>query len=639
MKLSIQQFYKAGLLCMFIIVMMIAGAGFAHSQPGDKSEITLPIKIEYCIDQKSDMSIEEAVSCKYLARNALPRGSLSDSTVWIRLQINQSKTDHPTWAIHIGPHFLGLIELYKATENGWDRQAAGSKIPFNDSPATLGGYVFEVSPSAASVETVYFRVQMSGLSLVLINVAALNQAGLDSMSQQFGIGIHIGAILLILAFSIFNYLIHPSRLMFRFCWLTVVILLGILGGSGILAKYVFEQLPWWDGVFFNWMVCLRLACWVWVAEAFLENYATPIWYRAGCKIVYVIVAISMALVIAENTVWLQRFLMLGFTATSLIQVTAIQKTPEIQKSYRNTLLLGYIVASGLVFLTILFAAFPTESSYAAVYAVRVVDFVTPIVLLAIVGFRNRLMNKEFDEIKTANILMNARLEYERKLVKERQVLFDMLTHELKNPLASIALAIGSLKRHFSDDHPQEQRRIHNVDQSIRNMDLIIERCSLMNQVDQNEITPSLREIDVGGIIESILQERADRHRINLDVDKCLTVQGDEYFVRIIISNLLENAIKYSPPESTVEVLISSVESLSGSLLRISIFNEIGGHGIPDADLVFTRFYRNPLAQKITGSGLGLHLVSELCRILHYSVECHVSNGKVNFTIEMPRSQR
>jgi len=78
----------------------------------------------------------------------------------------------------------------------------------------------------------------------MIDVSAASPQAIEATSKQLGIGFHLGALVLILAFSIFNYVAQPSTLLFRFLWLIVDLLLCVLSGSGMLAEYVFTEHLW-----------------------------------------------------------------------------------------------------------------------------------------------------------------------------------------------------------------------------------------------------------------------------------------------------------------------------------------------------------------------------------------------------------
>lgn len=621
----------------WLFIYLIATTGIANvcARDIDKKYESIQFVAEYCIDTHMDLRIDEVIHCQFVSKRDLPRGRLSESTIWIRLHIKQKNSDYSAVAIIVGPHFLGDIQQYEKSADGWRVEYAGSKIPFNDAHATLGGYHFHAHANENGESTVYFRVQQPGLGLILIDVAKLTPDSLMAVNQQLGIGIHVGALLLILAFSLFNFVMQPSALMYRFCWLTSILILSILGGSGLLAKYIFNQQPWLDIVFFNSMICLRLACWVWVSQAFLQPYPTPPWYKVSCGVVYFLVVISIVLVVNEKIALLQHFLLVGFIATTIIQIVAIQKTPEIQNTFRRILLAGFIVANAMIFFTLMLAIFPFSSAYTAVYISRGIDFVTPLVLLAIVALRNHLMRKEFDEVKASNMEISMRLEFERKLLKERRVLLDMLTHELKNPLASISIAIGSLKQMLTTDQSSARRRLHNMGQSVLNMDSIIERCHLMNQIDNKELSPVYERIHVNEFILSVVNNLQGQDRINLNLAPSIEIVSDADFFRIILLNLIENALKYSPAQSDIELELFNGSSEQGSYIYLTVSNWTKHDHAPDQEKIFKRFYRDPHDLSTAGSGLGLHLVQELCRILDGSVHFVTELKRVSFQVILP----
>jgi signal transduction histidine kinase len=621
----------------FLFVIVTTGIGISHARHIDTKHESFIFETKYCINTQIDLKIDEVIHCQFVSKEDLPRGTLSDSTIWLRLHIKQKSSDYSALAIFVGPHFLGEIQQYEKLIDGWRVESAGSKIPFNDAHATVGGYLFQAHADENGESTIYFRIQRSGLGLILLDVIKLTPKDIMAVNQQLGIGIHIGALILILAFALFNFVMHPSALMYRFCWLTFVLILGILGGSGLLAKYVFDQHPWLNIVFFKWMICLRLACWVWVSQAFLKPYQTAPWYRISCGVIYILVAISMVLVVIEKIALLQYFLLVGFIATTIIQTVAIQKTPQILSTFRHILLAGFIVANALTFITVMLAAYPFSSAYTAVYISRGIDFVTPLVLLAIFAFRNRLMLREFDEVKTSNMQITMRLDFERKLLKERRVLLDMLTHELKNPLASISMAIGSLKQMLTSDQSSAQRRLHNMSQSVLNMDSIIERCHLMNQIDNKELSPKYERIHVSEFIMSIVNQFQEQNRIQLNLAPNIEIVSDPDFFRIILSNLIENALKYSPALSDIELKLelSGDPTVKRPTINLTISNLTKHNDAPDRENIFKRFYRDPRDLNMAGSGLGLHLVQELCIILSGSVHFLSEITRVTFQVVLP----
>ena len=624
------------LLRLILFLVLLAGHGIIAAQTNLTSQ-NIHTHISYCQEQDAQFTLDQARACTYLSKNELPRKKFADTPTWTRIQISTTN-NHPTpIAIRIAPHFLNQIDLYENIDGAWKKQSAGSDLPFNDSHATLGGYTFKVTAQAQGTQTFFLRVQTAGLNIALIEVSQWDLNSLELLNQQLGMGVQIGALSLILAFSLVSYLANPNTLMFRFFWLMLNLLLCTLAGSGMLAKYVFFQWPWMDNVFFNWMLCMRMACWLWISQAFFITYRTPRWYPLSCKMIYLLVGCCLVL-IAFNEQRITPILMVsGILILPVIQVIAILQTPQIQRTFRTTLLTGFLVADALVLTTLLLAALPLGTEPLSIYFARAVDFINPAVLLSIFAIRNKMMRQEFDAVKTTNIQMSLRLEFERKLLSERRMLIDMLTHEMKNPLASISMAVGSLAQSLSNSQTFEARRLHNIEQSIRSMDMVIERCSLMNQVDLKELSANNTRIDVDAAIRSLVELLPNHARIRLNLQPAAVIETDAYFLRIILSNLIENALKYSPQDSCINIdLFQRMDNMRSSMC-IRISNQAGEQGIPDLNAIFNRFYRNPLAMNTPGSGLGLYLIKEISTVLGGTVHYHHDALRVEFLVELPLS--
>ena len=624
-------FLTSVLLCL----TLLAKHGLTLAQSNDTSRNNLSVHISYCSDKRDLITVTDALDCTYLPENELPRKKFADAPAWIRITVLSHESETSSLAIKVGPHFLNQIDLYENIDGQWIKQSAGSRLGFDNSHATLGGYIFKVTRQKARSQTYYLQTKAYGLNVARIEVSDWNPGSLDQINQQLGMGIQLGALSLILAFSIVSYLANPNVLMFRFCWLMLNLLICTLAGSGILAKYIFYEWPRLDEVFFSWMLCLRMACWLWVSQAFLTPYTAPRWYLLSCKLTYLLVACSLVLSIYDEHLFTSGLILTGILALPVVQVIAVLQTPNIQRSFRLAMLSGFICSEALILIALVLAMLPTGNESFAIYFTRAVDFINPLVLLSILAIRNKMMHKEFEEVKTTNFQINLRLEFERKLLDERRTLIDMLTHELKNPLASISMAVGSLAQSLSSNQETEARRLHNIEQSIRSMDMVIERCSLMNQMDHKELKANTEKIIANEFIVELVKKMPGQQRIQLKLDPRIEIETDTYFFRIILLNLIENALKYSPSDSFVSVELFQSMKDSDLSITVTVSNQVGRQGMPALDSVFNRFYRNPLAMNTPGSGLGLYLVKEMSKALGGSVKYLPDATTVRLTVELP----
>ena len=422
----------------------------------------------------------------------------------------------------------------------------------------------------------------------------------------------------------------------RLIFAMVSVVLNILTSNGLLTRYILFDYPWLNTVFFSWIIFLRQAFWVWVWQAFLKPYKVPQWYTFSCNLIYLVAAVGLLLIaLGQNT--LARILMIFIVlAPPIVQLLAISVTPGIRRSSRMALASGYVVASGLVFLALFVVNFMSWENDIAVYIIRINEFVNPVVVLVILAIQNRLTREALDEASAKFIALNLQSGFENKLLAERTVLIDMLTHELKNPLTSISLAIGSLKMSLPATSSAELRRLHNISQAIDNMDAIIEKCSLMNTVDQKIQKLKIENLNLGDFLKQIIQQQAANHRFQLVAFHEASITTDKNLLMVAVNNIMENAVKYSVAESDIQVEVFKLDSLGSTpKYEIVVTNKIHEEWAPDPDLIFNRFYRHPLALQVTGSGLGLYLVDETCRLLGGAVRFSRAADSVKFHIEVP----
>ena len=193
--------------------------------------------------------------------------------------------------------------------------------------------------------------------------------------------------------------------------------------------------------------------------------------------------------------------------------------------------------------------------------------------------------------------------------------FADISHELRTPLTIIrGEAEVGLK------WAKEPEEFHEILQStldeVKRMSGIVESLLELSRAEEGGLHLEMQDIDLGEFLDSTVKELNQQsrlldqgRRVILSADCQVWIQGDERRLRQIFLNLLDNALKYSPPDSEVRVELS----LQGGEARVAVVDH--GPGIPDADLphIFERFYRVDKARNRNegGSGLGLSLVKSL----------------------------
>ncbi|MET1162546.1 MAG: two-component system sensor histidine kinase CreC [Pseudoxanthomonas sp.] len=190
-----------------------------------------------------------------------------------------------------------------------------------------------------------------------------------------------------------------------------------------------------------------------------------------------------------------------------------------------------------------------------------------------------------------------------------------LTHEMKSPLAAIRGAAELLQEPLPE--ADRQRFAHHIQTQEQRLTETIDKLLALAEVEQHGWLRKIGPVNVAGLLEQVAEDVAAKLAmaeltLSIDVhDAQAQVQGDAYLLRQAVSNLLDNAIAFSPAGGT----ISLASSVDAGWIEIRVTDQ--GPGIPDyaQKRVFERFYS--LARPSTGlrsSGLGLPFVGEVARL-------------------------
>jgi K+-sensing histidine kinase KdpD len=209
----------------------------------------------------------------------------------------------------------------------------------------------------------------------------------------------------------------------------------------------------------------------------------------------------------------------------------------------------------------------------------------------------------------AVIRLKKHLSHDRNYAKQQQNFLLAVTHELKSPLASIKLYLQTiLKRDL--DRDQQKTFITNSLKDIERLDYLVENVLLATKLEDRSFSLPKEDFDFSELINEILdrlQKNACKTEIiRPNIENGIVLHADKFAITNVVTNLVENAIKYSPPCAHVEVKLYR----KGKDLIFAVADR--GVGIPDEEkkLIFNKFYRvgNESTRKTKGTGLGLYIV-------------------------------
>jgi signal transduction histidine kinase len=218
-----------------------------------------------------------------------------------------------------------------------------------------------------------------------------------------------------------------------------------------------------------------------------------------------------------------------------------------------------------------------------------------------------------------------------------------VSHELKTPATSLKLLAESLVD-IMDEDPEQARFFANQlrNETDRLAQLITDLLDLAKLESQEEV-PNPQPVNVRSILITVLsrmRQFARQKNITLSwkrqgPDELYTIQGDETQLSSMFSNLVDNAIKYTPPGGKIDVIGEPTDG------EIAIHVSDTGIGIPENKLprVFERFYRVDKARskETGGTGLGLSIVKHTVENHGGRISVRSKPGEgTTFTVYLPR---
>ncbi len=233
------------------------------------------------------------------------------------------------------------------------------------------------------------------------------------------------------------------------------------------------------------------------------------------------------------------------------------------------------------------------------------------------------------EVNTlARALESMREALEGRRFAERYV--QTVTHEMKSPLAAIRGAAELLEEDF-DSMPEADRRrfLDNIRAETLRADRLLTRLLELSALEGKTKLESTELIDLREIVRSAVGQAAAMAglaRVNLSMEEsagAMDVRGDPFILRAAVTNLLENAVDFSPPSEAVVIGLES----AGGFHRVVVSDK--GCGIPDyaRERVFERFFSlRHLNAGRKGTGLGLTLVKEAAELHLGSVSLEAREG-------------
>ena len=473
--------------------------------------------------------------------------------------------------------------------------------------------LFEIPPSDKA-QTFYLRLTSVSSHLLFLEAQTLSDASAFEQNQHLVLGLYLGFLLTFAIWALAQLYLGYDRVIAAFLVKQIADLAYVSGFTGLMGMLLSRAgLGHWADLAFSLSILVVVAAGSFFHASLLGEFRPYKWairiLWSGVfvlplgLVLYAVGELQLALI--TNTVIANLFPLVSLVCALSAGAYRTNKKSELPPSISKfQLVLTYTIFA----VSLQVATLPALGLWAgqelALNAFLVHGFITSLFLLALLMTRAKQHERNRLEARSQMSLMEQEVRLLSEKRQEQGRFMAMLVHELKTPLSVIRMVLGGVGIESS------LRRA--AGRAVLSMSDVIERCRQAEMVQDLDLKMSKFDpIELRDLSLELIEEREMASRVRLEIAHPLTITHDRTLVKVILSNLLDNANRYSPAGSLITLRIEAKvqQDLEGVALEVSNLPNPGA--VPDADRVFNKYYRHALSQRDTGSGLGLFLVREL----------------------------
>ena len=579
--------------------------------------------VDSLYDSSGQLQIEDLSTIDWRPLNGVLSGGFKSGAHWVRIKIKAH--DEPL-ILRIRPAFVDQVKVFLVqgkrhgeeprleTTNNVPLGILGDQsLPSQEYASTsLNGRL--VIPPSDQTRTLFLQLTSVSSHLLLAEVQTLEEASAFEQNQHLLLGVYLGFLLTFAIWAIAQLYLGYDKVIAAFLIKQIADLAYVSGFTGLTGMVLTRAgLGSWADLAFSLSVLTVVAAGTWFHASLLSEFRPYKWairllwsgiFMLPVGILLFVVG-EMQLALLMNTVVANLFpiltLICALTAGAYREKSRTVSPPGISK-------FQLIVTYAVFALSLQVATLPALGLWAGqeltLNAFLVHGLLTSLLLLALLMTRAKQYERNRLEARAQMNLMEQEVRLLSEKRQEQSQFMAMLVHELKTPLSVIRMVLGGLG--------VEPALRQAASRAVGSMSDVIERCRQAEMVGDLEIQAAKFEaINLKDLSLDLIEERELSRRVRLEMTNPVSVTLDRTLVKVILSNLLDNANKYSPTGSliTLRLEANTHRDLQGALLEVSNLPNAGA--TPDPERVFDKYYRHASAQRDTGSGLGLFLVREL----------------------------
>lgn len=564
---------------------------------------------------------------------------------WLRFAVRRDATDDPAslWWLEVLPPFLDKVDLHLQRADGHvESMRAGDRRPRPQRHPDFRTTLFQLDMPPGAEQVAWLRIETSSSMVGVLRIwrePALEDAAL---AQYLLHGLYLGLLVAVLLLIGINWLLLRARLyMLYFGYIGMLLVHGI-SYSGLASQYLFPGSPEIPDQLVGLGMSLATAFGLAFFDRMLDldpvqNRRLRRWYMFTSAVALLTAAAAVSgfyLYLAPLLQVCLLLLILFTLPTSFARVSHGRSTQRLAGlAYFAYALL--LTVSSLSYIGL----FPTSAF--SITSGHLGNLAHLFLLHAAITLRTRDSEREREELVRQAATTRKEMAQERQRRTEHDQFLSMVAHEIRTPISVIDAATQSLR--LLDEKPPAERtvRYDRIQRAVHRLKLLVELA--LHQVRPGpRQNPGQNRCDLVELSCDVIDhfEPPQNQQINmfLGCEKA-PVPGRAEMLGFILINLLDNACKYSPPHSPVDIELRSEARSSGEGFCWVITDHGIGVAESDRQRIFDKYYRSGDGNGTAGLGLGLYIAHHIAEQAGGSLRCVDSPAGCGARFEcwLPRS--
>lgn len=535
--------------------------------------------------------------------------------------------------LEIHPPYLDDLQIYLSqpeADGTFEVRRAGDLLPHAAKEFPHRAFVLAVDFADPRPRTVYVRLRTTSSSVLAVKAWPPKEFAEHTAREYALLGLLFGLFFAGLLANLWQGLWRNEALHRRFIAYMGATLVNLSGVNGLAAEFLLLHSPFWASHWVSLGTLLVALFGVRFYMLALDIAHAPSWMRWIYRIQIWLAVASLP------TPFFNLYTEAVKLVLPFISLTLMTGALRSMQLWRQENSAGkFLLAAHLFSLAGTLSIVPTLLGWLPgqlwlIYGFQLGPLATLLALQLMLSKRMRSMQTQLHQAALETERAHTTAQQERAEREQQRHFLSMLTHELKTPLSVIRMRLGSKA-------PTARMQTH-AKQAVENIDAIVERCALVSQIDDKAAPFQRQPCHIDELLGEVLAQQAAAQRVSLSLAptaSAAAVQSEPLLLRTVLGNLIDNALKYSPPDSTVQMDVELHTQDARDGVRLQIHNAVGVAGVPDAAQVFEKYYRSPGAHQQSGSGLGLYIVKALAERLGASIDYRQHAGLIVFDLWLP----